>query len=230
MTMTTDFETDRPQVRVPGGGAMSRVRAALWVTLVGSVIFWIGLPFPVVTDFFESETSAERIALVDGERTQFAVAFGLLGLGAAVVGVGLWLLGRAIAPIEAERGRRRGRAAQTAGWLGFLGVAMGLSRLLHAVFATPEYMEGGDNIVDPVVGVIGGLGTSIALIVFGVLAWSAPPPKWTAVVLVLGGVAAAVTFLPLFWYFALIVFAIANLIVMRRRATSPKATATTPAA
>ena len=58
------------------------------------------------------------------------------------------------------------------------------------------------------------------------LAWSAPPPKWTAVVLVLGGVAAAVTFLPLFWYIALIVFAIANLIVMRRRAESPTSTVT----
>jgi len=228
--MTTDFETDRPQIPAPSTGALNGVRTALWVALAGSVIFWIGLPFPVVTDFFESETTAERLALVNGERTQFAVAFGLLGLGAAVAGVGLWLLGRAIAPMEAERGRRRGRAAQIAGWLGLLGVLMGVSRLLHAVFATPEYMEGGDNIVDPVAGVIGGLGTSVALIILGVLAWSAPPPKWTAVVLVLGGVAAAVTFLPLFWYFALIVFAIANLIVMRRRATSPGATATTPSA
>lgn len=228
--MTTDFETDRPQVTAPASGAMRRVRAALWVALAGSIIFWIGLPFPVVTDFFESETAAERIALVDGERTQFAIAFGLLGLGAAIAGVGLWLLGRAIAPMEAERGRPRGRAAQTAGWLGLLGVLMGGSRLLHAAFATPEYMEGDNNIVDPVLGVVGGLGTSIALIIFGVLAWSAPPPKWTAVVLILGGVAATVTFLPLFWYFALIVFAIANLVVMRRRATSPETTATTPAA
>lgn len=227
--MTTDFETDRPQARAPSAGSLSGVRTALWVALAGSVIFWIGLPFPVVTDFFESETSVERIAVVNGERTQFAVAFGLLGLGAAVAGVGLWLLGRAIAPMEAERGRRRGRAAQTAGWLGLLGVLMGASRVLHAVFATPEYMEGGDNIIDPVAGVIGGLGTSIALIVFGVLAWTAPPPKWTAVVLVLGGVAAAATFLPLFWYTALIVFAIANLVVMRRRANSPESTTTVSA-
>lgn len=225
--MTTDYGTEQQRIQAPPA-SLTNVRRALWVVLAGSVIFWIGLPFPVVTDYFESANGAERIAVIDGDRTQFAVAFGLLGAGAAVAGIGLWLLGRAIAPMEAERSRRRGLAAQTAGWLGLLGVLAGASRLLHAVFATPEYMEG-DNYIDPAVGVIGAIGTSLALITVGVLAWSAPPPKWTAVVLVLGGVAAAVTFLPLFWYFALIVFAIANLIVMRRLVASPEATAATPA-
>ncbi len=224
--MSTGIETDRPPVATTWGAVTVRVRTALWVALAGSVIFWIGLPFPVVTDFFESEDSAERIALIDGERTQFAIAFGLLGLGAAVVGVGLWLLGRAIAPMEAQRSTRRSRAAQTAGWLGLTGVLAGGSRLVHAVFATPEYLEG-DNIIDPVVGAIAWPATSIAMIILGVLAWSSPAPKWTAVVLVLGGVAGLVTFLPLFWYTALIVFAIANLVVIRQRARSSEASVTT---
>ena len=87
--------------------------------------------------------------MVDGDRTQFAVAFGLLGLGAAVAGVGLWLLGRAIAPMEAERGRRRGLAAQTAGWLGLLGVLPGCPGCCTPSSRRPSTWKG-DNIVDPV--------------------------------------------------------------------------------
>lgn len=224
--MTIDFETVRPQENSPAGGELNRVRTALWVALTGSIIFWVGMPFPVVTDFFEAENEAERIALIDGDRTQIAIAFGLLGLGAAIAGVGLWLLGRGIVPMEARRSRRREIAAQTAAWLGLTGVLAGGSRLLHALFATAEYMEGDDNFIDPVLGAVAWPATSVALIIFGVLAWSSPPPKWTAVVLALGGVAGLLTFLPLFWYFALIVFAIANLILMRRR-TKPSETAAT---
>ena len=224
--MTIDFETVRPHENPRASTAMYGVRIALWVALAGSIIFWVGLPFPVVTDFFEAENEAERIALIDGDRTQFAIAFGLLGLGAAIAGVGLWLLGRAIAPMETQRSRRREIAARTAAWLGLTGVLAGLSRLGHALFATAEYVEGDDNVIDPVVGAIAWPATSVALIIFGVLAWSSPPPKWTAVVLVLGGVAGLLTFLPLFWYFALIVFAVANLIVMRRR-TKPSETVAT---
>ena len=216
--MTTHLDTKRSQPEIPSD-ATSGVRAALWIALAGSIIFWVGLPFPIVTDYFTADNDAERIALIDGERTQFALAFGLLGLGAAIAAVGLWRLGRAIAPMEAERSRRREIAAKVAAWLGLTGVVAGGSRLIHGVFATPEYMESGDNIIDPLVGAVAWPATSLALIILGVLSWSAPPPKWTAVVLVLGGLWAAVTFLPLFWYTALIVFAIANLIVMRRRAT-----------
>ena len=228
--MTIDLEAERPPQNAPVSGVQKRIRAALWIVLAGSIIFWGGMPFPIVTDFFEAENEAERIALVDGDRTQFAIAFGLLGLGAVVAGVGLWLLGRAITPMEGERGRRREIAARVAAWLGATGVLAGSSRLAHALFATPEYMEGDDNVIDPVLGAIAWPATSIALIIFGVLAWSSPPPKWTAVVLVLGGVAGLVTFLPLFWYLALIVFAIANLAVMRRPAESARTAAVTPTA
>lgn len=231
--MTTDFETDRQPVHAPSDGALNRLRTALWVTLAGSVVFWAGLPFPVVTDFFESENTAERIAVVNGDRTQFAVAFALLGIGAAIAGVGLWLLGRSTAPLEAERAPRRKLAAKTAAWLGLTGLLAGVSRALHAVFASPEFMEEGNSFVDPVLGGIAWPATSLSLIILGVLAWSGRPPKWTAVVLVLGGVAGLVTFLPLFWYTALIVVTIANLIVMRRGAKSPDSpdpTATVPAA
>lgn len=106
-----------------------------------------GLPFPVVFDFFEAEDSAARIALIDDNRTQFAFAFGLLGLGAAIAGVGLWMLGRTITPIEARRSRRRGIAAKVASWFGLVSAIGGASRLLHGVFATPEYGE--DNLIDP---------------------------------------------------------------------------------
>ena len=192
------------------------VRTSLSVILAGSVIFWIGIPWPIGPDYWDAESDAERVLVVDENRVEFAISFGLLGLGALIAAIGLWLLGRAITEVETETARWRGIAAQTAAWLGLLGVLSGAGRLLAALFATPEFNV--DNDIDVVLGVAGGLGTTAALIIFGVLAWSAPPPRWTAAVLVLGGVLGAVTFLPLFWYLALIVFAIANLIVMRRRA------------
>ena len=199
---------------------MKEVRSALLVTLVGSIIFWIGMPFPVNMDFFDADTDAEQIIVVDENRVEIAVSFGLFGLGALIAGVGLWMLGRAIAPMEATRGSRWRMAALVASWLGVLSAIGGASRLLHALFATPEYMvEGG---FDPVVGFVGMACTAMALVIFGVLAWSAPPPKWTAVVLIVGGVAGAGTFLPLFWYLALIIFAVANLWVTRRQTASPE--------
>jgi len=189
------------------------------VVLVGSIVFWIGMPFPVGSDFFGADNDAERIIVVEENRAQIGASFGLFGLGAAIAGVGLWMLGRAIAPIEeTERGRTRKIAAQVAAWLGLLGAISGLSRLLHALFATPETLVEGN--LDAAIGLVGMAATAVSLVVFGVLAWSAPPPKWTAVVLVLGGIVGAGTFLPLFWYFALIVFAVANLRMTRRAVDS----------
>lgn len=213
--MTEDLTIDRSTART-SGDAIRSVRAALWVVLGGSIVFWIGLPWPVVVDYFEADDSAARVALIDDDRFEYGLAFGLLGLGALVAGVGLWMLGRAIAPMEARRSRRRVVAALIAAWLGFAGVLGGASRLLHAVFASPQFNE--DTFIDPIVGGIAWIATGVALITFGVLAWSGPPPKWTAVVLVVGGVLGTVTFLPLFWYLATIIFASANLIVMRRSA------------
>ena len=161
------------------------------------------------------EDEAARIAVIDGDRTQFAISFGLLGLGAAVAGVGLWMLARSLVPWTRTRGPRWHKAVLAASWLGLAGAIGGLSRTLHGILASPEYME--DASIDMVVGGIGWIGTVLAMIILGVIAWSARPPKWTEAVMVLGGVAGAVTFLPLFFYLALIVFVIANLIVQRRR-------------
>lgn len=202
-----------------GGADMHGVRASLSVTLAGSVVFWIGLPWPVVRDFFEAEDEAGRLAVLDEHRLQFAVSFGLLGLGALVAGFGLWRLGRAVAPREAQRSRRRAVAARVAAWLGLLSAAGGASRLAHAVLATPEFIL--DSPVDAVVGLAGFVATAVALVVLGVLGWSAPPPKWAAVVLVAGGVLGLVTFLPLFWYLALLVFSIASLVVLPRGQARP---------
>lgn len=193
-------------------------RRPLWVVLAGSILFWVGLPFPVVFDYFEAENEAARIAIMDGDRAQFALSFGLLGVGAAVAGVGLWMLGRSLVPSARTRGSRWAKAATAATWFGLASAAGGLSRTLHAVFATPEYMA--DAAVDMVVGGIGWLGTVLAMIILGVFLWSAGPPKWTAVVMVLGGIAGGVTFLPLFFYLPLIVFAVAILVVQRGRSGS----------
>lgn len=214
-TMTENLALDRAATPTPDE-EIHRVRFAQWVVLAGSIIFRIGLPWPVVMDYFEAENSSDRVAVIEGDRFEF----GLLGLGALVAGVGLWMLGRAIAPmegrLEGRRGRRRRVAAIVAAWLAVASALAGLSRLLHAVLASAQFNE--DTWIDPVVGGIGWIATGVALVTFGVLAWSAPPPKWTAVVLIVGGLLGLVTFLPLFWYLATMVFTIANLVVTRRSA------------
>ena len=84
-----------------------------------------------------------------------------------------------------------------------------------AVFATPEYFVDGGVLGDLVyiVGMV--LGLTLSMILFGALAWSAPPPKWTAVVLILAALLGLPAFVP--WFLGLFVFAVANLVVMARR-------------
>lgn len=198
----------------------SSIRTDLRVILAGSIIFWIGVPWPVASDYFGADNDAERIAVVDDQRIEIAIAFGLLGLGTAIAGLGLWMLTRDIVSMEAARGPRRGTAVKVAGWLSLLSVLAGVMRLLTALLATPEFFV--DNDLDLIGLFAMFIGTAVVLIILGVLAWSGPPPKWSAVVLIVGGVLGVVTLLPLFWYLALIVFAIANLAVMRRGDASPQ--------
>lgn len=74
--------------------------------------------------------------------------------------------------------------------------------------------------IDVVAGVAGWIGTSLALIILGWLGLEGPPPNWACIVLVFGGVAGLVTFLPLFWYAALIIFAIPNFVQFRQMPTA----------
>ena len=128
------------------------------------------------------------------------------------------MLGRAIAPIEAQKSEQRKIAALMAGWLGLVVAIGGHSRLLHALFATPEFYV--DSDIDSVVVVVAVFGLLLSVVTFGVLAWSALPPKWAAVILVVGGLLSVA--LSEFTYVALIVFAVATLAVTRRGAGSPE--------
>lgn len=200
---------------------------ALLVVLVGAVACIVGIvAFPVVGDYWNAGSDAAQAALIDSDRGQFAVAFGLQGLGTVVVGSGLFLLGRAIAPMETH-GDRRGRAtaARIAGWFGVVVGLSGLSGGLHAVFATPEFYV--DSMIETLFVVVGGLGLVVCAVAFGVLAWAASPPKWTAVVLTIGGLVNAVG-IPDIIYVALVIFSIANLFVLRSGARTVPARSTAP--
>lgn len=194
---------------------MGTVRNAMWLLVAGSVVTAIGVMLPATADFFDSDlTDADLIRLVDDDRAQYLAAWVLMGLGTAVVGIGLFLLGRAIAPMERQSANWRGTVAQVAGIGGILAALAGLERVLVGLFATPEFFvdEGAFGTVVYVVGLV--IGLTLAMILFGVLAWDAPPPKWTAVVLVVGAVLGVPTFIS--WFVGLFVFAVANLIVMAR--------------
>ena len=196
---------------------MKDTRNALWMLVVGSVVTIVGVFMPATSDFFDSDlTDSELVQLVDGDRAKYLVAFGLMGLGTVIAGIGLFALGRAIAPMERETANWRGTVANIAAIGGVLAALAGLQRLLVALFATPEFFVDG-GAFDDVVYVIGMvLGLTLSMILSGVLAWSAPPPKWTAVVLVVAAVLGVPAFVP--WFAGLLVFAVANLVVMSRRA------------
>ena len=188
---------------------MNKVVYALWAILIGAVAVLVTLPFPIVGDFWDDDSDAAKIAVIDEDRLQFALVFGLSALGLVAVGIGLFMLGTAISPMESSRGRAI--AAQVGAWLGLAAAANGLSELLHALFATPEFYV--DSALRAVMIVVGGISLLLAMVILGVLAWSAPPPKWTAVVLVLGGLASVI---PDIAYVALAIFAAANLVALRR--------------
>lgn len=201
------------------------IKNALAVVLAGVVVTLAALPFPVVRDYWDGSDDAAQAVVIDGDRAQFAVAFGLAGLGGAIAGIGLFLLGRAIAPIERAQSTRRAGAALVAGGCGLVVAVNGLVLLLHALFATPEFYVDSAPLI--VAAVVGGIAKLVSMVVFGVLAWSAPPPKWTAVVLVVGGI---LNFVPEVADVALGVFALANLVVIRRgarRVVSAEAYSTT---
>jgi hypothetical protein len=194
---------------------MPPVRNSLWLLIVGSVLALIGVFLPATSDFFDSDlTDAELIQMVDGDRAEYLIAFGLMGLGTVIVGTGLLALGRAIAPTERETAEWRGTVAQVAGIGGLLAALAGLERLGVALFATPEFFVDGGVISDVAYGIGMVIGLTLSMILFGILAWRAPPPKWTAVVLIVFALLGLPAFMP--WFVGLFVFAVANLVVMAR--------------
>ena len=195
---------------------MGDVRRALWLLIVGSVLALVGVFLPATSDFFDSDfTDAELIQMVDGDRAQYLIAFGLMGLGTVLAGIGLFVLGWAIAPTEGETAKWRETVARAAGIGGALAALAGLERPLVALFATPEFFVDGGGALGDVVYIIGMIiGLTLSMILLGILAWAAPPPKWTAVVLIVFAVLGLPAFMP--WFVGLFVFAVANLVVMTR--------------
>jgi hypothetical protein len=202
------------------------VVGALLVVFVGAVVSLVGIvAFSVVGDYWNAGSDAARAALIDSNRVQFAVAFGLQGLGTVVLGSGLFLLGRVIAAVDAHGDRRRRAAARLAGWSGVVVGLSGLSGGLHAIVATPEFYV--DSAIGTLFVIVGGLGLVVSTVVLGVLAWAASPPKWTAVILTAGGLATAVGLADIV-YVTLVVFSVANLFVLRSGARIGPARSTVP--
>lgn len=194
--------------------SIRRIGAALWVLLGGGLLSLGGLPFPANGRYWDAANDAERIAVIDADRAQFAVAYGLAALGMLMVGVGLALLALALAP--AAPGRRRNAWARVAAWMGGIGAAGAVVVLFHALLASPEFFVDSATFDVAVVG--GGIALMFAMITVGVLAWSAPLPKWAAAVLIASG---PLGFIPELQQIAVIVFAAASLVTLTRRATSP---------
>jgi hypothetical protein len=191
-----------------------RIIVALLVLLVGGILTMGGLPFPVNGRYWDAANDAERIVVIDADRVQFAIAFGIAALGTLAIGVGLAMSARALVPAGSDRRRRT--AGVIAMWMGALAALGALVVLLHALLATPEFFV--DSVSYDVAVYGGGIAVMLGMILIGLLAWSAPPPKWAAVILIVG---APLGFVPEVQQIAVIVFAAISLVAIIRQRTSP---------
>jgi hypothetical protein len=189
------------------------LRAASIVLLVGSILFFVGFSLPAFRGFFEAETLEEQIAHIEENFTQFRLAWVLAGAGTSFAGAGLWMWGRSIA--QATRGRSA-TAAGIAAWLGAVGVPNGVIRAGVTFGSASTAADPGIWFAE-IPFVIYTLATAISMVTLGWLMIRGALPTWLGVVFILFGIAAVVTFLPLFWYAAGIIGGIAVLWRFRRR-------------
>ncbi|HZD23413.1 MAG TPA: hypothetical protein VE569_08445, partial [Acidimicrobiia bacterium] len=116
-------------------------------------------------------------------------------------------------------------AATVAAWAGLLGGVIGLTnRLMTAWFQSVEdLVYTGNESLDAVqvIFLIGMLAWSTAFVIFGVLIFRGPMPKWLGIVLIVFGLLPYIGFLPLWFYFGAIVLGITGLVRFRSTSAIP---------
>lgn len=215
--MTNESQLREPTREIGARSSISAssLRLACLVLLIGSVAFFVGIAFPVITDFFEADGDKEaQLAVVEDNLAQFRLAWVLIGLGTSVAGLGLWLWGRALA--SATTGRRA-TAATVAAWMGAFGVPTGFARAIPPFSSAEAAVDAGGW--EEVWYIAYSLATTISMLILGWLILKSTIPTWTGVLFALGGIAAIATLLPLWWYFAGIIVGIAGLRLFRPTST-----------
>lgn len=189
---------------------------ALAVTVFGSISWIVGGMGPWNNEMWDADDSAAEIALLHADRAKYAFVFGLLNFGVMAVGVGLFLLGRAVACVESPSSSGRARAATAGSIAGAITALGGLGWLCISLFATPEFFV--NAWIGDVLWIAEYGGVTLAMLILASLAWQATDvPKAAVVFLAVGALAGFVTFIS--WWIGMIIFAVVNLAKIRRQAS-----------
>jgi MFS family permease len=185
---------------------------AAGVLLLGGLIFFAGVSRPVVGDWAEAfDHEAKRIAIAQADTDQFTVAFALMGVGFIVMGIALRLWGRAVTGLETGR---RATAAVVLGLAAAIGgFGPGLVRVITALVDVE--LAAGESRALNVAYLPGAFALALGFVGFGILTWRGPAPRWAGILLVLTGVAAAVTF-PAWYMLGALVFGLVGVVHFRR--------------
>lgn len=180
-----------------------RLRIAIWAILAGSALALTGIfGFGALTgagDYFGTE--AERDAAIDDHYWQI---WGLLlpvAIAIVLSGVAIFLFSGSLVRILA------GRRATTVAWIHRIIVPL-------AVVASVPYWFGPeiDDVDFPgwvdVVTLICGLLANASVVVLGAAMLVRPLPRWIGIAMILGGILAVVSFLPLFVFLGMLLASI----------------------
>jgi len=197
-----------------------RLRVAAGVLLLAGVAFMAGVSRPVVEDYMGAwGDHPAQLEIASADLGAIRMSFIPMGVGFAVLGLGLAAWGRAIANTTTGR---RARAATILGWVGLVG---GLAAALERIVLPLTTAEA---VVDPpagidVVAAAGYVGVSVAFVGFGVLIMTGRRilPRWLAIVvglvLVVTGLGPLVIGLPVVYFFGALIWASVALVTLAVR-------------
>lgn len=191
--MHTHLDPRMPQ-RPRGEHERQRLRVAIWAVLAGASLALAGIfGFGALTgagDYFSDDEAERAAALAD----HYWQIWGLLlpvAIATVVSGVALFMFSGSLAPIH------YGWRAKVVTWIRRAIVPLAVVASMP-YWLGPEFDELGiPGWVEAVTALCGILAYA-ATVILGVAMLVRPLPRWTGVAMILGGILAAVSFLPLF--------------------------------
>lgn len=183
-----------------------------------------GVSQPVVQDYFDAwGDHRAQLEIANADLGAIRMSFIPMGVGFAVLAVGLAAWGRAVATTATGR---RARTATILAWVGLVGgLAAAVERIVvplttaQAVVEPPALVAGAS--------VVGYGGVSGSFVGFGVLMMTSRRilPRWLGiplgVVLVVTGLGPLVIGLPVVYFFGVLIWAVVALVTLSLRALPP---------
>ena len=195
----------------------------LWRLSLGfflcAVCFFPLIMNPLVIDYFDAESEADRLEHVEPNLTALRLVFTGIGITEVALGFAVWIWGRKVAD---RTSGRRGDIANAFAWVALAGGFVALLTRLSAWIDDAEDLAADDlSVFDIATGLVGWGGFSLSFIVFGYLMIRGAMPTWLGVVWIICGVMFWLGILPLWFFVGALVFGIRGLIKFRAGSSTP---------